>query len=93
MNQQVQNLGDTVLQMRRYFRGDDGTLNSYLSRCIFYSGMGSNDYLNNYYMPDFYTTSSNFTPSAYAASLLKDYTRQFTVKRCLLRSMYILVIL
>ncbi|KAK4747690.1 hypothetical protein SAY87_014276 [Trapa incisa] len=78
MNQQVENLGDTVLQMRRYFRGDNGTLNSYLGRCIFYSGMGSNDYLNNYFMPNFYTTSSDFTPKAYAASLLKDYAAQLT---------------
>ncbi|XP_031391596.1 GDSL esterase/lipase At1g33811 isoform X1 [Punica granatum] len=78
MNQQVENFGDVVLQMRRYFRGDNATLHSYLSRCIFYAGLGSNDYLNNYFMPNFYTTSSDFTAKAYAAALLKDYTRQLT---------------
>lgn len=86
MNQQVANFGDTVTQMRRNFRGDTNALNSYLSRCLFYSGMGSNDYLNNYFMPNFYTTSSDYTAKAYAAVLLKDYSRQLTVSRRVLAS-------
>ncbi|EXB81486.1 GDSL esterase/lipase [Morus notabilis] len=79
MNEQVSNFADTVQQMRRFFRGDTNSLNSYLSRCIFYSGLGSNDYLNNYFMRDFYSTSSQFTPKAYASSLIQDYTRQLTL--------------
>ncbi|KAG6752189.1 hypothetical protein POTOM_044410 [Populus tomentosa] len=78
MNQQVANFGMTVEQMRRYFRGDNNALTSYLSKCIFYSGMGSNDYLNNYFMSDFYSTGHDFTTSAFAAVLLQDYTRQLT---------------
>ncbi|KAM1331857.1 hypothetical protein ACFX2I_044300 [Malus domestica] len=78
MNQQVANFGNAVLEMRRFFRGDANALNTYLSRCIFYSGMGSNDYLNNYFMPSFYTSSSNYTTQAYAAVLLQDYSRQLT---------------
>ncbi|XP_009379054.2 GDSL esterase/lipase At1g33811 [Pyrus x bretschneideri] len=78
MNQQVANFGNAVLEMRRLFRGDAIALNTYLSRCIFYSGMGSNDYLNNYFMPSFYTSSSNYTTQAYAAVLLQDYSRQLT---------------
>lgn len=79
MDQQVSSFADTVLQMRRFFRGDPNALNSYLSKCIFYSGMGSNDYLNNYFMPDFYGTSSDYTVKAYADVLLQDYSRQLTV--------------
>ncbi|KAB1210927.1 hypothetical protein CJ030_MR6G019682 [Morella rubra] len=78
MDQQVSSFADTVLQMRRFFRGDPNALNSYLSKCIFYSGMGSNDYLNNYFMPDFYGTSSDYTVKAYADVLLQDYSRQLT---------------
>ncbi|XP_034675248.1 GDSL esterase/lipase At1g33811 [Vitis riparia] len=78
MNQQVSNFANTVVQMRRFFRGDTNALNSYLSKCIFYSGMGSNDYLNNYFMPDFYSTGSDYTTKAYAAALLQDYSRQLT---------------
>ncbi|KAL6531123.1 hypothetical protein OROHE_014192 [Orobanche hederae] len=75
MNQQVDNFRATVQQLRRYVRGDIG---AHLSKCIFYSGFGSNDYLNNYFMRDFYTTSSQYTPRAYAASLIQDYAKQLT---------------
>ncbi|RAL39928.1 hypothetical protein DM860_008068 [Cuscuta australis] len=78
MNQQVENFARTVLELRRFFREDNNTLNAYLSKCIFYSGMGSNDYLNNYFMTDFYSTHSHFTPQAFAASLLNDYSRQLS---------------
>ncbi|XP_031283719.1 GDSL esterase/lipase At1g33811 [Pistacia vera] len=76
MNQQVADFGETVTQMRRFYRGDANGLNSYLSKCIFYSGMGSNDYLNNYFMTDFYSSHSDYTPKAFADLLLRDYTRQ-----------------
>uniref|UniRef100_A0ACD5VKW9 Uncharacterized protein n=1 Tax=Avena sativa TaxID=4498 RepID=A0ACD5VKW9_AVESA len=49
-----------------------------LGRCIYYVGMGSNDYLNNYFMPDYYTTARSYDPSAYAALLLAEYERQIT---------------
>ncbi|XP_010542848.1 PREDICTED: GDSL esterase/lipase At1g33811 [Tarenaya hassleriana] len=78
MNQQLQNYESTVQQMVRYFRGDTDELQRYLSRCIYYSGMGSNDYLNNYFMPDFYSTSSDFNDQTYSDALIKDYTRQLT---------------
>ncbi|KAH6763838.1 GDSL-like Lipase/Acylhydrolase superfamily protein [Perilla frutescens var. frutescens] len=80
MNQQVESFGRTVQQLRRYFREDyaNNTLCSYLSKCIFYSGLGSNDYLNNYFMHDYYSTGAEYTPRAYAASLIQDYTKQLT---------------
>lgn len=83
MNNQVENFGRTVEEMSRFFRGDTEALSCYLSRCIFYSGMGSNDYLNNYFMTDFYNTKSQYTPQAYASALLQDYTRQLRVSVCL----------
>ncbi|XP_051129833.1 GDSL esterase/lipase At1g33811-like [Andrographis paniculata] len=82
MNQQVDRFGETVEQLKRmrlYFRGDaNAAVAAYLSKCIFYSGLGSNDYLNNYFMPDYYSTRSQYTPQAYAASLLQDYSKQLT---------------
>lgn len=79
MNQQVSNFGSTVQQMRRYFREDTNAVATYLGKCIFYSGMGSNDYLNNYFMRDFYNTGSQFTAQAYANALIHDYSIQLTV--------------
>ncbi|XP_015886207.2 GDSL esterase/lipase At1g33811-like [Ziziphus jujuba] len=78
MNQQVSHFAETVQDMTRFFRRDANAVSSYLGKCIFYSGLGSNDYLNNYFMPNFYTTSSDFTVKAYAAVLLQDYKRQLT---------------
>lgn len=79
MNQQVDNFATTVQQLRRFFRGDLNALNTYLSKSIFYCGLGSNDYLNNYFMRDYYSTSSRYTPKAYADSLIQDYSRQLSV--------------
>lgn len=81
LNQQVENFGRTVEVLRRLFRGNNYTLNAYLSKCIFYSGLGSNDYLNNYFMTDFYSTHSQYTPQAYANALLQDYCKQLSVSR------------
>ncbi|KNA10996.1 hypothetical protein SOVF_139250 [Spinacia oleracea] len=80
MNEQVNNFGRVVQLMRRSrsFRGDPNGVQNYLSKCIIYSGLGSNDYLNNYFMTDYYSTSSQFTPEAYATTLLQDYARQLT---------------
>ncbi|KAK6940348.1 GDSL lipase/esterase [Dillenia turbinata] len=77
MTQQVANFASSASQLRRFLRGNN-SLNGYLSKCIFYSGMGSNDYLNNYFMPNYYSTSSVYTPKAYATALLQDYSRQLT---------------
>ncbi|KAL5982883.1 hypothetical protein ACLOJK_016962 [Asimina triloba] len=78
MDEQIANFGRTLELMRGIFRGDISALQEYLGKCIFLSGMGSNDYLNNYFMPDYYRTSSNYSPSAYATLLLEDYSRQLT---------------
>lgn len=79
MNQQVANFARTAQYLRRFFRGDDNALGTYLSKCIFYAGLGSNDYLNNYFMTDYYSTKYQYTPRQYAASLIQDYTKQLTV--------------
>ncbi|XP_057973959.1 GDSL esterase/lipase At1g33811 [Malania oleifera] len=76
MSQQVANFGRTVEEMRSLFRGDTNEVKRYLGKCIFYSGMGSNDYLNNYFMPSYYSTASHSSPQAFAASLLRLYSRQ-----------------
>ncbi|PSS19393.1 GDSL esterase/lipase [Actinidia chinensis var. chinensis] len=78
MNRQVNNFARTVQEISRYFRRDNNALSGYLSKCILYCGLGSNDYLNNYFMPNFYSTSSQYTPQEYAATLLQDYSRQLT---------------
>jgi hypothetical protein len=60
------------------FRGNATKVAAHLGRCIFFVGMGSNDYLNNYFMPDSYDTARRYSPRDYAALLLQGYSAQLT---------------
>lgn len=75
---QVQNY-QTAVQTLVSILGDQDTASDHLSRCIFSVGMGSNDYLNNYFMPAFYNTGSRYTPEQFADSLIADYRRHLQV--------------
>ncbi|CAO2203021.1 unnamed protein product [Urochloa humidicola] len=58
------------------FRGSAARVAEHLGRCVFFVGMGSNDYLNNYFMPDYYDTAGRYSPRDYAALLLREYAAQ-----------------
>ena len=75
---QVQNYQSAVQEVISIL-GDEDSAATHLSRCIFTVGMGSNDYLNNYFMPAFYSTDSRYTPEQYAESLAEDYSRLLQV--------------
>ncbi|RZS28230.1 hypothetical protein BHM03_00061799 [Ensete ventricosum] len=75
---QLQNYQQAVQQMVNIL-GDEDTAAKYLSKCIFSVGMGSNDYLNNYFMPAFYPTGQQYTPEEYADDLIAQYARQLKV--------------
>ncbi|KAG8086115.1 hypothetical protein GUJ93_ZPchr0010g9464 [Zizania palustris] len=77
---QVQNYQSAVQQLVSIL-GDEDSAAAHLRTCIFSVGMGSNDYLNNYFMPAFYNTGSLYTPPQYADDLIARYSQ-------LLRVMY-----
>ncbi|XP_010489452.1 PREDICTED: GDSL esterase/lipase At2g19060-like [Camelina sativa] len=54
-----------------------------LKKCLYTINIGSNDYLNNYFMPAPYTTNANFDFDQYADSLIQSY-------RSYLKSLYVL---
>ncbi|KAG8490102.1 hypothetical protein CXB51_015517 [Gossypium anomalum] len=56
--------------------GSEANAANYLSKCIYSIGLGSNDYLNNYFMPLFYSTSRRYNPEQYANVLIQQYTQQ-----------------
>nr|POE93922.1 gdsl esterase/lipase [Quercus suber] len=72
---QVKNYQSTVSQVVNLLGNEDSAAN-YLSKCIYSVGLGSNDYLNNYFMPTFYSTSSQYTPEQYADVLIDQYNQQ-----------------
>jgi phospholipase/lecithinase/hemolysin len=75
---QVQNYQSAVQEVISIL-GDEDSAATHLSRCIFTVGMGSNDYLNNYFMPAFYSTGRRYTPEQYADALAQDYSRLLQV--------------
>ncbi|KAF5738288.1 GDSL esterase/lipase [Tripterygium wilfordii] len=77
---QVRNYQNTVSQVVSLL-GNQAAAAQYLSKCIYSIGMGSNDYLNNYFMPLYYNTGNQFTPDQYADDLIRRYSTQ-------LRSIY-----
>ncbi|XP_057738302.1 GDSL esterase/lipase At1g29670-like [Arachis stenosperma] len=75
---QVQNYQKTVGQLVNIL-GDENQAANYLSKCIYSIGLGSNDYLNNYFMPQLYSSSREYTPQQYADNLLQAYTQQLRI--------------
>ncbi|KAL3637995.1 hypothetical protein CASFOL_018443 [Castilleja foliolosa] len=74
LSQQVENFERTLNQLRSQMSDDE--INIYLSKALVVMSLGSNDYLNNYLQPTFYTTSYIYTPKEYADLLINRYTRQ-----------------
>ncbi|KAM7500605.1 hypothetical protein LguiA_025019 [Lonicera macranthoides] len=48
----------------------------YINKCLYTVGMGSNDYLMNYFMPQYYNTNQQYTPEKYSQVLIEQYSRQ-----------------
>ncbi|KAM7500609.1 hypothetical protein LguiA_025023 [Lonicera macranthoides] len=71
---QVNNYKNTVSQVVDIL-GDEDSAANYLSRCIYTVGLGSNDYLNNYFMPQYYSTGRQYTPEQYADVLIQQYAQ------------------
>ncbi|KAG8389646.1 hypothetical protein BUALT_Bualt01G0000600 [Buddleja alternifolia] len=74
-NQQIKNFENTLDQITDSLGAPD--VSQALSKCIFFVGMGSNDYLNNYLMPN-YDTKNQYNPQQYADLLAQQYSQQLT---------------
>ncbi|GJS86351.1 GDSL esterase/lipase-like protein [Tanacetum coccineum] len=72
-NQQIKNFENSLDEISNALGA--ANLGQALSRCIFFVGMGSNDYLNNYLMPN-YNTRNQYDGNQYAELLSEEYTTQ-----------------
>ena len=77
LRQQVQNFETTLNQLKSQM--DEKELSQYLGRALAVMILGSNDYINNYLLPTFYTTSSIYNPIDYADLLIGRYTSHILV--------------
>ncbi|KAL6564666.1 hypothetical protein OROMI_016116 [Orobanche minor] len=46
-----------------------------LNSCLYYVGMGNNDYLGNY-MPQYYDSTTHYTPEQFASVLIRQFSKQ-----------------
>ncbi|CAK9326068.1 unnamed protein product [Citrullus colocynthis] len=74
-NQQIRNFENTLDEISNNVGA--GKVGESIGRCIFFVGMGSNDYLNNYLMPN-YPTRNQYNAQQYADLLVSQYTQQLT---------------
>ncbi|KAH9781351.1 GDSL esterase/lipase [Citrus sinensis] len=74
-DQQIRNFQNTLDQVTDNLGASD--VSNAIARCIFFVGMGSNDYLNNYLRPN-YNTKNQYNAQQYADLLVSEYSRQLT---------------
>ncbi|KAK7318870.1 hypothetical protein RJT34_03577 [Clitoria ternatea] len=48
----------------------------HLNKCLYYVNIGSNDYLNNYFLPEQYSSSKTYSPDRYAGVLAHQYSKR-----------------
>ncbi|EPS67408.1 hypothetical protein M569_07365, partial [Genlisea aurea] len=74
---QVNNYKNAAAQIGNLLGGNNNsTAGKYLGKCIFFIAIGSNDYINNYFQPLFYTTGSKYSPESYAGLLIQKFADQ-----------------
>ncbi|XP_074270354.1 GDSL esterase/lipase At1g29670-like [Silene latifolia] len=69
-------MGNHIKITRRLKATLNNTTNDYLTKCLYTINIGSNDYVNNYFLPKFYPTSRKYTPDYFAALLIQHYSKQ-----------------
>lgn len=76
LNRQLRNHKKTISHMSTLLENNMTLTKEYLSKCIYIVGMGNNDYINNYLMPQFYPSSLLYKPEKYATILAQQYVKQ-----------------
>ncbi|KAL5577072.1 hypothetical protein UlMin_018771 [Ulmus minor] len=74
LDRQLQN-HQTIVSRIIVKLGSREAAKDHLSKCLYYVGMGSNDYINNYFKPQS-PTSRLYTPEKYAEVLVQQYHNQ-----------------
>ncbi|GJT08153.1 GDSL esterase/lipase-like protein [Tanacetum coccineum] len=80
LNQQIAQHATTILQLADLFgNGNLKKVRKHLNKCIYTVAMGNNDFINNYFSPEHYQTSSLYTPEEYAELLVQQYSKQLSI--------------
>ncbi|WVZ25838.1 hypothetical protein V8G54_004382 [Vigna mungo] len=82
LKMQVENHKAIVSKITMKLRNSDKA-KEHLSKCLYYVSIGSNDYINNYFLPDHYNSSQTFSTDQFAKALIKEYSRNLMDLRSL----------
>uniref|UniRef100_A0A6N2ME30 Uncharacterized protein n=1 Tax=Salix viminalis TaxID=40686 RepID=A0A6N2ME30_SALVM len=74
-NRQLQNHKATFSSLIKLLGTRESAAN-YLNKCLYLVAMGSNDYLNNYFVPGYYKTSRLYTPEQYRDCTIMEQLRR-----------------
>ncbi|KAK4435041.1 GDSL esterase/lipase [Sesamum alatum] len=75
MHEQLLHHNVTVSRIARLL-GNNTSPKDHLRKCLYYFVVGSNDYLNNYFRPEYYNTSKRYSTEEYAAILTRQFSQQ-----------------
>ncbi|KAL0312880.1 UNVERIFIED_CONTAM: GDSL esterase/lipase [Sesamum radiatum] len=78
MNKQLLHHNVTVSRIARLLENTPSR-KDHLNKCLYYFVVGSNDYMNNYFKPEYYSTSKKYSTEEYAAVLTREYSQQLKV--------------
>ncbi|KAI3740281.1 hypothetical protein L2E82_30707 [Cichorium intybus] len=79
MNQQLTNHATTISRLVDLIgNGSLAQVQEYLNKCLYTVTVGSNDYINNYFIPQYYQTSSLYTTEQFAEVLIEQYSKQLS---------------
>ncbi|WVZ25839.1 hypothetical protein V8G54_004383 [Vigna mungo] len=82
LKMQVENHKAIVSKITMKLRNSDEA-KEHLSKCLYYVNTGSNDYINNYFLPEYYNSSQTFSTDQFAKALIKEYSKNLMDLRSL----------
>lgn len=88
MDEQLNNHQVTVSSIVSML-GSSQSATEYLNKCFYSVGMGDNDYINNYFQPDYYTSSLLYTPEQFAKVLIEKFSQQIEVSSATAKSFFL----
>ncbi|KAL3846146.1 hypothetical protein ACJIZ3_003549 [Penstemon smallii] len=75
LDKQLINHNHTISHIAQLL-GNESSTKNLLNKCLYLFEIGNNDYVNNYYRPEYYTTSDTYTTEEYATVLIQQYSQQ-----------------
>ncbi|XP_050900502.1 GDSL esterase/lipase At1g29670 [Lathyrus oleraceus] len=72
MGMQLEHHRDIVSQIAKKVGSEE--VQQHLNKCLYYVNIGSNDYLNNYFLPEYYPSNGKYNADQYAVALVEEHS-------------------